>query len=179
MKTSVYVDGFNLHYGAIKGTPYKWLNLLLLSMKATVDTAQAAGQTALPTRQQAGFEAAFTRLLNEAQRANPPPRPTGKRGRPKQTPARKLLDRLTTHRAAVLACLHDFRVPFDNNQAERDLRMLKVKGKVSGGFRRTAGAAQFCRIRGYISTLRKQGISVLAGLTSVFTGQPLMPRLEA
>jgi hypothetical protein len=65
------------------------------------------------------------------------------------------------------------------HESDRGHRMLKVKGKVSGGFRSAAGAAQFCRIRGYISTLRKQGISVLAGLTSVFTGQPLMPRLEA
>jgi transposase len=152
---------------------------LLLNMKAAVDTARAAGQTELPAKQRAGFQAAYTRFLNEGLLANPPPTPTGKRGRPKQTPARNLLDRLVTHRGAILAFLHDFRVPFDNNQAERDLRMLKVKGKVSGGFRSAEGAEQFCRIRGYISTLRKQGYSVLEGLTSVFACQPLMPRLQA
>lgn len=152
---------------------------LLLKMKATVTEAQAAGQTTLPPKQCAGYEAAYTRCLNEALRANPPPKPTGQRGRPKQTPARNLLSRLVTHRAAVLAFLHDFRVPFDNNQAERDLRMLKVKHKVSGCFRSSAGADHFCRIRGYISTLRKQGFSILDGLTSVFFGQPYMPRLEA
>lgn len=152
---------------------------LLLRMKTAVDSAQTAGQTELSRQQSAGFEAAYTRFLNEGLRANPPPKPTGKRGRPKQSPARNLLDRLSTHRGAVLAFLHDFRVPFDNNQAERDLRMLKVKGKVSGCFRSAQGADQFCRIRGYISTLRKQGYPVLDGLTSVFTGQPLMPRLDA
>lgn len=152
---------------------------LLLRMKAAVTTAQAAGQTELPARQRAGFEAAFTRFLNEGLLANPPPPPTGKRGRPKQTPARNLLDRLVTRREAILAFLHDFRVPFDNNQAERDLRMLKVKSKVSGCFRSAHGADQFCRIRGYISTLRKQGYSVLDGLTSVFAGQPFMPKLHA
>lgn len=152
---------------------------LLLSMKAAVADARAAGQTELSPRRCAGYEAAYTRFITEGLRANPPPPPTGKRGRPKQTPAKNLLDRLVTHRAAVLAFLHDFRVPFDNNQAERDLRMLKVKAKVSGTFRSPAGADQFCRIRGYISTLRKQGYSVIDGLTSVFTGQPFMLRLTA
>ncbi len=152
---------------------------LLLSMQAAVTAAQAAGQTALPTKQRAGYKAAYTRFLNEGLLANPPPKPTGKRGRPKQTPARNLLDRLGMHRGAVLAFLHDFRVPFDNNQAERDLRMFKVKQKISGCFRSPEGADHFCRIRGYISTLRKQGYSVLDGLTSVFNGQPLMPRLDA
>lgn len=150
---------------------------LLLNMKLAVAHAQAAGQPQLPPRQCAGFEAAFSRLVNEGLRANPPSPPTGKRGRPKQTPARNLLERLVTHRAAVLAFLHDFRVPFDNNQAERDLRMFKVKVKVSGCFRSAPGAAQFCRIRGYISTLHKQDYSILDGLTSLFTGTPYMPRL--
>jgi transposase len=151
---------------------------LLLRMQAAVVAAQAAGQTELTTQQRAGYEAAYTRFVNEGLRANPPPKATGKRGRPKRTPARNLLDRLVTHRDAILAFLHDFRVPFDNNQAERDLRMLKVKGKVSGCFRSPEGADQFCRIRGYISTLRKQGYSVLDGLTSVFAGQPIRPRLD-
>ncbi len=110
--------------------------------------------------------------------ANPPPAPTGRPGRPKQTPARNLLDRLTKHRHAVLAFLHDFRVPFDNNQAERDLRLIKVKLKVSGCFRSAVGADYFCRIRGYISTLRKQDYSVIDGLVSVFVGRPYFPRLD-
>ncbi len=152
---------------------------LLLSMKAAVADTRAAGQRALTPRRRAGYEAAYTRFITEGLRANPPPPPTGKSGRPKQTPAKNLLDRLVTHRAAVLAFLHDFRVPFDNNQAERDLRMLKVKHKVSGCFRSPEGADYFCRIRGYISTLRKQDYSILDGLTSVFAGQPYMPRLYA
>ena len=166
--------------GLEENTGQAWLPKLirlLLSMQAAVADAQAAGKTALQPKPLAGYEAAYTRFIQEGLRANPPPKPTGKRGRPKQTPARNLLDRLVTHRAAILAFLHDFRVPFDNNQAERDLRMLKVKQKVSGCFRSTQGADQFCRIRGYISTLRKQGYSVLDGLTSVFAGQPFMPRL--
>lgn len=152
---------------------------LLLEMKAAVAAAQSAGQTELVARQRAGYEAAYTRFLHEGLRANPPPKPTGQRGRPKQTPTRNLLDRLVNHRAAILAFMHDFAVPFDNNQAERDLRMLKVKQKVSGCFRSPEGADYFCRIRGYISTLRKQDYSILDALTSVFAGQPYIPRLEA
>jgi transposase len=153
---------------------------LLLHMKAAVDDARATGLTALPPKQCAGFEAAYTCFLNEGLQANPPPpKVPGKRGRTKQSPARNLLERLEKHRAAILAFLYDFKVPFDNNQAERDLRMFKVKHKVSGCFRSADGVDYFCRIRGYISTLRKQGYPILDGLTSVFTGNLHMPQLTA
>ncbi len=74
--------------------------------------------------------------------------------------------------------MHDFRVPFDNNQAERDLRMVKVRQKISGGFRTLEGAAMFCRVRGYISTIRKQGGNVLGALERVFVGEPFIPGLR-
>ena len=89
-----------------------------------------------------------------------------------------LVRRLDEYRKETLAFLYDFDVPFDNNQAERDVRMMKVKLKVSGCFRTEKGAKAFCRIRGYVSTMRKQQHNVLAALHSVCQGTPTPPILE-
>jgi len=72
----------------------------------------------------------------------------------------------------------DFNAPFDNNQSERDLRMLKVKQKISGCFRTENGAEDFCRLRSYISTMKKQGCSAMESIRSVVAGKPLMPHLR-
>lgn len=100
------------------------------------------------------------------------------RGRKRQRPGKNLLDALKEHRNSVLLFLTDFTVPFTNNQGERDIRMTKVKLKVSGCFRSPGGARSFCRIRGYLSTMRKQGAALLHALQTVFLGNPLQPALQ-
>jgi transposase len=147
---------------------------LLVDIKTAVDQTRPL-QDHLPAERLAEFEQRYAALLQEGEALNPPPNPPPNGRRPKQTPPRNLLDRLRDHRQEVLAFMYDFRIPFDNNQAERDLRMMKVKQKISGGFRTLAGAAEFAAVRGYLSTMRKQGHSVMEALLAAYRGSPLMP----
>jgi len=151
------------------------LKTLLLEIKQAVDEARGRGLVAVAAAATVDFLTRYDTILADGARANPPPVPTGKRGRPKRGKAGSLVDRLRTHQAETLAFLEDFTVPFDNNQAERDIRMTKVRQKISGGFRTTTGADRFSRIRGYISTLRKQGIPIFAALANAVSGSPPMP----
>jgi transposase len=122
----------------------------------------------------------YDQILADGEAALPadPPPPPGHRGRRRQHPARNLHQRWCRYKAETLRFLYDEAVPFDNNGAERDLRMIKTQQKISGTFRRLAGAQRFARIRSYLSTARKQGQRVLEVLRSVFTGHPWMPGTE-
>jgi transposase len=157
---------------------------LLLGAHAQVRAARDAGESALPAATMAQIEAQYRELIAAGLAANPkvsvPAGEAGRqRGRPAQSKARNLVERLQRYERETLAFVYDFAVPFDNNLAERDLRMLKVQQKVSGGFRSEAGAVAFGRIRGYLSTLRKQAQPLLAAVASVFHGHPIVPSLPA
>jgi transposase len=163
------------------------LKVWLLEMTAATAQTRAEGRRQLPTaiRQAVGtrYQALLAAGLAAGPAANPLPAPARRphqRGRVKQTPAQHLLERLWLGQEPVLgiwAFLDDLTIPFDNNQAERDRRTLKLQQKVSGCFRSDPGADAFARLRSYLATLRKQGQPLFAALQTVFAGRPLYPAL--
>jgi transposase len=157
----------------------KRLRALLCEANEATCMARAAGLSALPGPI---IEDLFTRydaLLTEGARCHP--RRTGppdRRGRVKQTPAYNLIGRLRDHRQEVLRFITDLRVPFDNNQAKRDIRLaLAQAANVSGCLRSEEGAHAYATIRSYLSTLRKQSVDPYQAFVMTFRGNPPMSRL--
>ena len=151
---------------------------LLLEIKAQVDLARALGKAVLPRALRQEYEARYLQLLEQGIAANPPPqRKKGTRGPLRGDEVRNLLHRLRVYQALILRFMHQFIVPFDNNLAEQDIRMMKVQQKISGCFRTPEGATIFCRLRTYLSTMRKQDVHLLTALQQVFLGSPLLPSL--
>jgi transposase len=151
---------------------------LLVSMSHTTARFRATGASRLPQTERDALVLRYFEILQQGFAAHqiqapPPDVPLpNKPGRRKQADAKNLLDALLARAEQVLAFLDDLTVPFSNNQAERDLRMIKVQQKISGTFRSAEGATAFCVIRSYLSTMRKQGRSMLAAMTAVFEGSP-------
>ena len=161
------------------------MKALLLDIKGAVGDAGAAGKKRLAVRQKKEFLSKYDQIVDKAgklyeplQRKKGPAKTARKRESPIVAAARKLVNRLAAKRDEILLFMHDFLVPFDNNQSERDLRMLKVKQKISGCFRTSVGAQEFCRLRSYVATMKKQGRSVMETIKSVFAGTIIMPVLR-
>jgi transposase len=122
----------------------------------------------------AAFRTLYDAIVREGEQLNPElDKPTGKRGRSKQSIAFNLLRRFRQHADAVLLFISDLAVPFTNNVGERAVRMPKVKQKISGCFRTVVGAENFCVIRSCLDTLRKQGYGMLEVLRRAFAGDPI------
>jgi len=153
----------------------KEMNELLTEMKKYTDECKEQIQELDPERIKV-LEKRFDVIVTKGIEENPTslnPEKKGKRGVAPKTKARNLLDRFIEHKEKILRFLRDLRVPFENNQAERDIRMMKLQQKISGTFRTTRGAEAFCRIRAYISTIRKSSLPVLEGILTALKGTPL------
>lgn len=146
---------------------------LLLEIKQRVDDCDGA----LPETARAFYEAKYDATLTKGDEENPIQMAAhekgNRRGRPRRSKARNLLDRMKLYKADILKFMAYPEVPFDNNQAERDIRMAKLQQKVSGGFRSEQGSEMFDNIRSYISTASKQEISMFVAIQNAVSGNPL------
>ena len=154
---------------------HKWASefkAFLRSMKKARDKAAAKGKTELSYYYLHKFDAEYGRLMKLADEECPLPSdpPQKKKGRKKKGKERSLIERLMALKASVCLFVRDFAVPFDNNQAERDVRNVKTKTKVSGCFRTESGAQNYLDIMSYISTGKKHGVSAYEALTAAFAG---------
>jgi transposase len=152
---------------------------LLCQAKREVELSVASGNTALDPSRQRYYGRRNRALLAQARRLNPQqarePTRQERRGRIRQSFTCNLLRRLQKHARQVWRFITDHRVPFDNNQAERDIRMPKLKQKISGCFRSEPGMQAFCTIRSYLATLRKQNRSMINALALSFAGFVVSP----
>lgn len=149
---------------------------LLREIHASVQEAKEHRRVALKPELLEGYTKRYEQLIWEAYRENPWEKPKGtpRRGRKKKSKPLNLIERLDKQRNEVLLFMNDFSVPFDNNLAERDIRMVKLRQKISGCFRDFSGAQIFCRMRSYLSSARKNDIGAMEALTSVFAGNPFI-----
>ena len=145
------------------------MTCLLLDTKDAVAQARAAGTDRLDRDALDELRASFQTIIALG-REQHPPLGTGKR-----TKAHNLLLRLERHQPDVLRFAHDFHVPFSNNQAEQDIRMVKLQQKISGCWRTPHGAERFLAVRSYLSTTRKNGVDALDALARLAAGQPWLP----
>ncbi|WP_143249367.1 IS66 family transposase [Anaerostipes sp. 494a] len=154
----------------------KWASAfidLLLEMKKVKDKAVAKGNESLSYYYSHKFDKQYDELIEQARKENPLPETTEKkRGRKKKGKILALVERLANYKASVCLFIKNFEVPFDNNQAERDIRMIKVKTKVSGCFRTEEGARDYLKIMSYIGTAHKQGYNAYEAIKNAISGNP-------
>ena len=156
----------------------KWAGLMIELLRAACHEVNHATDGILSEERRQWYLKEYNRILCAGEHQYPRVTASGKRGRTGQSKATNLLGRLRKYTDDVWRFASDPEVPFTNNLAEQAVRMPKVKQKISGGFRTVAGAQNFCVIRSYIATMRKQGVNVFSALTSTFQGNVPQPRFS-
>jgi transposase len=153
---------------------------LLCEAKREKEKAVENGES-LKTEVLKSYEKRYKKILTEGFKNNPPPVPDVevKRGRKKKGKILSLLERLRDYQKETLAFMYGPDIPFDNNLAERDIRMVKVQQKISGLFRSFSGAEQFCLIRSFMSTARKQGYNIIDAIYATLNGEDVYLNFSA
>lgn len=155
---------------------HRWASELsgtLVAMKQARDEAVKSERSTVPEERRRALESRYDKWVAKGMHEHPAvAKPSGRRGRGKQSLEHNLLKRLEAKKREVLGFLNEVELPFDNNLAERDLRMMKVQQKISGCFRSEAGAKVFCVIRSYLSTARKQGVNLITCIRNALAGTP-------
>ncbi|WP_129725022.1 IS66 family transposase [Xylanivirga thermophila] len=157
----------------------KEMSELLVKIKEHVESLKEQGMDSMPTNDIEAYMERYGDIITRGKEENALKNGdlvSEKTGKPKKGEALNLLEKLEKFNLETLAFMLDFNIPFDNNLAERDIRMVKLRQKISGCFRGDEGAKMFCRTRSYISTCRKNGLKVLESLANAIKGAPFIPQ---
>ena len=155
-----------------------WAGRMIELLRAACHEVNQASDSILCEERRQWYRQEYETILCQGEQEHPRIISSGKRGRTKQSKATNVLGRLRKYADDVWRFASDPAVPFTNNIAEQAVRMPKVKQKISGGFRTEAGAKNFCVIRSYIATMRKQRMNVFSALTMAFQGDVPQPRFS-
>ena len=152
----------------------------LLDIKIAVAEAASEGLSSLSEEQLKQFNEQYDEILAQGKAEIPilPAPRKNKRGKPKRHKSQNLHARLVDHKAEVLGFMNDFFLRFDNNLAERDIRMAKLKQKISGYFRTGGDGDIFSKFRSYISTVSKRGLNQFDALIDLFNNEPFIPSVN-
>jgi len=156
----------------IDSNQYRWAHNMKKLLQETCRTVAKREEKCLSDKEYANLQKRYRNILTRGNRELPilPPKPKGKRGKMAKSDAHNLWERLQKYETAVLLFAKDGNVPFTNNRAERDLRMAKVKQKISGCFRKEKYARAYCRISSYLQTMSSQGVNPLVAIQMALAG---------
>ena len=151
---------------------------LLVDIKREVDSLKSKGLTSMAEINIKAYDEKYKTIIAQGKIEDAEKSfviLSTKTGKPVKSDALKLLRKLEDYDVETLSFMYDFNIPFDNNLAERDIRMVKLRQKISGCFRSDNGGSLFCRIRSYISTCNKNGQDIMESLRSAIKGVPFIP----
>ena len=157
----------------IESNQYRWASNMKRLLKHTCQVVSQRESKQLTSKEYQKLQKHYRSILTRGEKEMPPipDKPDGQRGKVAKSDAHNLLERLRKHESAVLLFANMAEVPFTNNRAERDLRMSKVKQKVSGCFRSVHYAKAYCRISSYIQTMTAKGYNPMAAIEMAFSGE--------